>query len=56
MSSVVTASGQTQSWMLVTDVGGTAVFSLVNLGQTAEYTATANGVTSNAIQLNPLFP
>ena len=52
----VTADGQSQSWTLLTDLEGTAIFSVINVGQTAEYTAAAGNVTSNAIALQPLLP
>lgn len=52
----VMADGQTQHWTLLTNVGGTAVFSVINVVQPAEYTATAAEVTSNTIVLHPLWP
>ncbi len=48
------ADGTTQSWTLVTDGAGTAVVNIINLGQTAEYTAVVGNLSSNSIQLVPL--
>ncbi|MCB9010166.1 MAG: hypothetical protein H6656_22810, partial [Ardenticatenaceae bacterium] len=50
-----TASGTTQSWTMMTDGAGTAVFNLINLGETAEYTAVVGNLSSNSIQLVPLL-
>jgi hypothetical protein len=50
-----TANGTTQSWTMVTDGAGTAVFNLINLGETAAYTAVVGNLSSNSIQLVPLL-
>lgn len=52
----VTATGQTESWTLLTDVEGRALFNIINIGQTAEYMATVGDVTSNTVNLQPLLP
>ncbi|MCB9010173.1 MAG: hypothetical protein H6656_22845, partial [Ardenticatenaceae bacterium] len=48
-----TANGTTQSWTMATDGAGTAVFNLINLGETVEYTAVVGNLSSNSIQLVP---
>ncbi|MCI0398502.1 MAG: M4 family metallopeptidase [Chloroflexi bacterium] len=52
----VTAGGTTESFTAITDLAGLAVFSLVNLNQVTEYTASAGSVTSNAVEVRPLLP
>jgi hypothetical protein len=52
----VTLNGQTQSWTLLTNIEGLAVFNLINMGQTAEYSAVSSGLTSNSILLQPGLP
>lgn len=49
------ADGSVESLSGVTGILGQAVFSLVNLGQSAEYLATSGSAESNTIELSPLL-
>ena len=50
------ADGTVETMTAITDLTGTAAFSLVNLNQAAEYIATAGSAESNTIHVDPLLP
>jgi PKD repeat protein len=49
------ADGTVDTFTAVTDGTGTATITLVNLSQTTEYVATADGVESNAVEISPIL-